>query len=501
MPTVPRKTGQAVAPGRIPETRTRSGVPIEAFGGGRRLDRQSAIARETLGLAFKISESERKELEETKRKAKEDMDKMLFLDADLQAAELQNNLDLKVRDMKGRDAAGAMEFINDGWEKGTEEISSTLFNQDQKNAFSMAAQKRFLSLSKGTAIHMDVQFDKYSEGLRKSSMKVSQEQAAINYTDPEFVAEQFDKQAALISSFAEQEGKGKEWEENEIAKSRSRTHSEIITRMMFDGQIELATEYEKSVKDEIRNDDLASIRRLRTEEKRLRRSNNDNFHRTLWKRESEDDLSNEQVDDMFFSGQINKPLWSQLKTAINKNYDDDAISDENKTTKYFEALDRYAKLSGASVDKTNKIVKRAKDAQLDELQEFRDWMGENKGFFTRPQYRELINFTEQNYTEAREGKLGMWASLRQKLEGLTNNRQLMALALSRAFGPMFNPAATPVQAQQIADETVEAAVVNANPNRTQYKIGQILNLPTGSWEVKGFYEDGEPDIELLEESR
>lgn len=494
MPTVPRRTEQEVLPA-IPDIAGPARPPAAAFGASQQTRQQTGLVRDIVGTAVKISREEQKRIEDERVKAKEDADRMLVLDADLQAAELQNDLDLQVRELKGRNSIGAMDLINKEWEKGLKNIDSTLTNQGQRDAFNISAGKRFLSLKKNTGIHMNTQFDQYAEGLRKSSMKTAQEQAAINYTDLEFVADQFQRQEAIINAFAERDGKGKEWRGNEIAKARSRTHSEIIKRMLLDNEVGLADEYEKRAGGEIRSDDISSILKLRTEQERLKVSASDEFQRQIWLEASMDNVSNERVDDFLRQGQITIPFHTKLKNFINKPYDKDGISDENKAGKYFEALDRYDELRGAKVDKKNNIVKRAKGNDYKTLQEFRGWMADNKEFFTRPQYRDIVDFTQQNYDESREAKIGIWTAFRQKLDALGMDRISMSYTLARAFGTIFSPTTSVSNAQETVDETTEAAVINANPNRTQYKIDQIITLPSGNWKVVGFADDGEPLVE------
>lgn len=498
MPIVPKKTEQQIIPAGIPDIRARSTASLPTFGGGTALDRQENIGREILGTAFKVSESERKRLKEERIREKQEMDKTIVLDADLQAAKLQNDIDLQVRNMKGRDSVNAMKFVDTEWEAGVNDINSTLFNQDQRDVFSIAAEKRFLSLRKGAGVHMDTQLTQYDQGIRKASINVAQEQAAINYTDLEFVVEQFGKQEALITDTAEKYGRGAQWRDDEIMKARSRTHAGIIKRMMFDGEIDLAKQYTEAVKGQLLNDDLASIRKLGTEEKRLKLIRDDDFNRGLWKRQAEGDLTNAEIDTLFFeTKQIKEPLWKSLIRANNDVYDDDSIPEEEKTKILFELYDDYEKLRGSKVDKKGRIVRRAKGNTLAELQAFREKVADKKGYLRRPEAEAFIDYTEQNYTEAREGKFGIWVALRQKLNSLTENQQLIALALSRSFGPIFSPLATPVQAQKIADETVDAAVLNANPNASQYKIDQIIALPSGNWKVTGFADDGEPLVEQV----
>jgi hypothetical protein len=194
------------------------------------------------------------------------------MDADLQLAELQNNIDLDIRNLKGKNSVEAVKVMNDRWKKGVDDINKSLFNQEQKDAVNIAQQKRFLSLNKTVGNHVNTQMEQYAQGLFKSSLQASKEQASINYTDIEFVAEQFQKVEALINTQAERDGRGKEWRDNQLAIAKSGMHGGIIERMLFDGQTELAEQYQESVKDQILSNDLSVIKRAKKESKLARQA-------------------------------------------------------------------------------------------------------------------------------------------------------------------------------------------------------------------------------------
>lgn len=87
------------------------------------------------------------------------------------------------------------------------------------------------------------------------------------------------------------------------------------------------------------------------------------------------------------------------------------------------------------------------------------------------------------------GKLSFWSD-----EFAADKEEVKARLGQELMGRLIN---TNQDGNDIVDELIEKEQKESNPNRALYKIGQVINTPSGTWKVVDFDGDGEPILELV----
>ena len=152
MPRAPSSQPQ-VAPSPLPSARLTAVASPDVYGAGA----ADAITRAAANIY------ERYSLE---------ADQVAFMEADTKAAKAQTDIQLQVRDLQGKDAAGAPDVARQKWEQAMGEIQPTLTGPRQQRAFARVAAGRWEELYKTTQFHVAEQTTKYAD---QSSVTVAEE--------------------------------------------------------------------------------------------------------------------------------------------------------------------------------------------------------------------------------------------------------------------------------------------------------------------------------------
>lgn len=210
-------------------------VSEEAFGGGETA-RQQAQAINSVSRAvaeFKL-QNDRKRVE----------------DADTRMVKEKIRIEGEARDrFKGENGLDATNWVESEWAKVSEEVKNGLQNSTQKSAFDRASTKRFLPLKASMERYGAQEYDKYDSESTNSRLSNLQNEAAINYLDPDSIGQSVTDQVTTIEAYAARTGKSKEWTEEAKRKSVSGTHSSVIKRMVDNKEDQIAKAYLEQVKE------------------------------------------------------------------------------------------------------------------------------------------------------------------------------------------------------------------------------------------------------------
>src|SRR5438445_5012343 len=217
MPRAPSSQPQ-VAPSALPSARLTAVASPDVYGAGA----ADAITRAAANIY------ERYSLE---------ADQVAFMEADTKAAKAQTDIQLQVRDLQGKDAAGAPDVARQKWEQAMGEIQPTLTGPRQQRAFARVAAGRWEELYKTTQFHVAEQTTKYADQTTESSIKASTDEARLNAAFPDSIEAAKRRQVAVLHEWAGRKGlplDGPVYQEQE-AKVLSNTNAEVVKGLLYAG--------------------------------------------------------------------------------------------------------------------------------------------------------------------------------------------------------------------------------------------------------------------------
>lgn len=241
MAEVPIYKGRAEKLQALPGPRLSPGSgDAEAFGGGASLSAVTTAGVNAADSGIKIAQQ-----------ARQDADQVRFLDADLQLSKLQVQNELAAKQLRGKDAAGALDVVDAEWNKGVEQIMGGLSSDQQRAAVSRAAAVRRSEMNKSVQMHMMDESIKLDDSTTKDYITNSQNEAALNYNNPDRVAQSLIQQEGAIIGYGKRRGQSDESIKKAIEESKSATHTNVIEAMLGAGDVEAADKYYKEHKKEI----------------------------------------------------------------------------------------------------------------------------------------------------------------------------------------------------------------------------------------------------------
>lgn len=251
MPTVPRYSTPQVSEQGIPDVRYNANLSKEAFGGGESLQKTfGAIGDSTVRVSDVFQE------------AKKAADEVNVRDADLEASQLQTNLEIQIKQMRGKNAAEAPDFLNENWTKGVSDISKKLSSEEQRIAFERMAQARYLQLDKDSKFHMSSEFQKYDDEQTSAYVQNARNRAVVNFQDDESIAVSLLQQESEIQAHGDRHGVSPDVLKKNIDTARSATHSDVINRYLNTSNDLGAKNYYDRVKSQIVPEDAQKIEKL-----------------------------------------------------------------------------------------------------------------------------------------------------------------------------------------------------------------------------------------------
>lgn len=255
MPTVPLVRDNSVQEQALPGARVNTSAPIAAFGGGDALSQTSRAAGElATGLNAQVIDFAQKQ--------KKNADDLKTQELDLEASKAQTDLQMKIRDMRGKDAFGAPDVMDKEWKKTSDAILSKATNKEQKDSLSRILSVRSADLYKSVNDHVSTEGKRYDDELTISYIKNAQINAANNYQDigeGGQVDQSLFQQEQALRKYADRNGMPEELIKEKIAKASSETHSSVIEQMLLNNNDLLASQYYKDKKDSILPDDRVKL--------------------------------------------------------------------------------------------------------------------------------------------------------------------------------------------------------------------------------------------------
>ena len=251
MPSVPRYN-QQVNQSALPNARVGTGAPAEAFGGG------AASGRGVTQAASQIVSIMDKEREKA--------DQLRIMDADSQAARLKNKLfydpDSGAMNKRGKDAFGAVDEYSKQFDEQAREIEKGLSSPAQKAAFKERLAQHKGDLNNQLQKHVFQESQAYDNEVTEGRLVTAQEEATLNYQDPNILQRSLREQEIVIQQHADRMGKPAEWAQNKIKESKSKTHSAVIERMLVAGNDIEAENYYKNNKADFTARDITNAEKL-----------------------------------------------------------------------------------------------------------------------------------------------------------------------------------------------------------------------------------------------
>lgn len=244
MPTPPVYGGPKVNTSALPNARVSTNVPLEAFGGGQSLENVVSAGQGFL-----------KVVQEEKQKA----DEIAVLEADTKAAQLKNNMFYDPQNgamtRKGKDAMAAVGDYTQQFNTKASEIRDSLSNDNQKALFQRKLAAHSLDLDNQLQKHAFVEGEKYYNDVADANVKAYTNQAISNYQDPNAVESAIAQQRDTIFSHAKNTGVAESVAEQNFSEVSSKTRTEVVQRMLANGDTATAQKYYTENKDKFLGDD------------------------------------------------------------------------------------------------------------------------------------------------------------------------------------------------------------------------------------------------------
>lgn len=254
MPTVPISRQNTVRDEALPGVRVNTSQPLSAFGGGELVDAPGNVVR---GMG--------KEVVDFAIQQQLKADELRVQDADLEASQAQSDIQVKVKEMVGKDAFAAPDYLDAEWKKRTEKISESLANDRQRRQFDRIKKVRYADMYRSTNEHVSVESKRYDAASTDAYIKNSQAVAAVNYTDTASggqIEQSIFLQEQAIRKFGDRNGVPEDIIKQKINEAKSETHMAVLNQMISNDEDLLANEYFKNNKENISSEERKKIKEV-----------------------------------------------------------------------------------------------------------------------------------------------------------------------------------------------------------------------------------------------
>lgn len=172
---------------------------------------------------------------------------------------------------KGEDAFDLDEQVIPEFEKAVQGIADGLTTDRQRQIFGELAERRSTSVSRKLLEHETIQRDSFYDDQTEAAVDSSVRAAGNFYNDPERISEELARQKRVISDQARRHGWSEEEKNNHINNFRSKTHLEVIERMIAINESSKARDYFEGVREQLLGDDATAVEKaLATNDVQLR---------------------------------------------------------------------------------------------------------------------------------------------------------------------------------------------------------------------------------------
>lgn len=250
MPQVPRYDSPQVQSAALPNVKVNTEAPLSAFGGGQAVAQAGEATRGLGKQVFDIAQAEKKKA-----------DDIAFMDADLEALKAKTDLEIQAKNMQGKDAAGASDYVSKEWQTRASKIKDSLTNDDQRMAVDKALARHYEDLNRTVQVHQNDEFQKYDLSQTLSYVDHSRQEAVENYKDPARIEQSLYNQQAAVTKLLSRKGieEGSPTAIKMREEVESKTHTEVINRMLADQNDIAAEQYWNKNKDKIHDKEHDSL--------------------------------------------------------------------------------------------------------------------------------------------------------------------------------------------------------------------------------------------------
>lgn len=251
MPRVERLQPQ-VRETALPNARVSTDAPLEAFGGGQSLSNMTRAAQGLAGTVQQIAQEERQKA-----------DDIAVQEALAQTVKKRNARMYDPKEgaftKRGKDSFGVVDQYGTLFNQDLDEIEKGLKTDSQKQMYRKIRSQQSTELDGQLQRHMFSEAKQYEEETTKFGVEAQREDAVLNYQDPEKVQQAIRMQETLLISQAQRNGVPAEVLQVQVADARSKTHAQVINRMLSNKQDLEAKDYFAAYKDGLSGDDVASV--------------------------------------------------------------------------------------------------------------------------------------------------------------------------------------------------------------------------------------------------
>lgn len=247
MPQVPNTL---VADQALPGPRMSGNAPIEAFGGGQ--EKTTEAFNQVIGAGQQLVEQEKKKA-----------DDVAATDAYAKTVALKNKLFWDPTDgamtKSGKDAFGVVDEYGQKFKDGTDEIANGLSNDAQKAMYSQIQTREGNDLNDILQRHVFTESKKFQDDTVKAGVTAAQDDAVSNYQNPGKIADNIDLQKTIIMKNAAMNGWSPEQAQVAVEQAQSGTHRQVLERILANGDDEVASQYYKTIKDQMIGTDSIAV--------------------------------------------------------------------------------------------------------------------------------------------------------------------------------------------------------------------------------------------------
>jgi hypothetical protein len=167
-------------------------APTEAFGGGQALNAASRGMNQAAGEIGGVHERLEARANESALEG-----------IDLELSQAQTRIEIEAKKLRGKDAASAIDYADQEWQKVSEGVRKRAANPAQQAAAAKLLNARFASLNRTTQFHAAQELDNFDKAQGETYLKSIGDEAISNRDDPSRVSE-----ALAMQEFAvERQGK------------------------------------------------------------------------------------------------------------------------------------------------------------------------------------------------------------------------------------------------------------------------------------------------------
>mgnify|MGYP000926611306 CR=1 FL=1 len=301
--TINKSQGPEVRQAPVNAARVSADAPLEAFGGGAGLERQTEAARGTLENVQKIVILEKARAEQ-----------LDFQEKAMKLAEMNADLELETAETKGRDVieyrpknapaapdgavsvpsaavagsgkavqmpspaipsaeaatqepVGLPDHIMSKWEKNANEILNSTKNENVKARLRKEIATRRIALKKYVGMHTLAETEAYDKENSFATIANARNEAILHYEETEKIEGSIIRQEEVYKGWAQRNGVSKEKIEEGIREIHTKTHQGVITQMLSDRNTTAAVEYYEDNKDFLPPAERLEIKKLIDAEK------------------------------------------------------------------------------------------------------------------------------------------------------------------------------------------------------------------------------------------